>query len=127
MVNTRNNNLITNTPTTDPIQAALAAIQETLTSIQAEVRTHTTKIANLKSGEGTSQPRTGELTGQPRTHPELNIPYGKLIRIEFLKFNGEDYVKRYPDNIPWEHFEVEVVKRFGVLYDDPIVELKNLK
>ncbi|GKF45355.1 hypothetical protein Tco_0131907, partial [Tanacetum coccineum] len=26
-----------------------------------------------------------------------------------------------------EHFEVEVVKRFGVLYDDPIMELKNLK
>nr|GFA86516.1 reverse transcriptase [Tanacetum cinerariifolium] len=74
MVNTKNNNLITNTLTpTDPIQAALAAIQETLANIQAE------------------------------------------------------YVKKYPNNTPWEHFEVEVVKRFGVLYDDPIVELKNLK
>ncbi|GKE93789.1 hypothetical protein Tco_1574884, partial [Tanacetum coccineum] len=51
MVNTRSNNLIPTTPTpTYPIQAALAAIQETLTSIQAEVRTHTTKIANLKRG-----------------------------------------------------------------------------
>ncbi|GJW58776.1 disease resistance protein [Tanacetum coccineum] len=39
----------------------------------------------------------------------------------------QQYVKKYPDNTPWEHFEVEVVKRFGVLYDDPIVELKNLK
>ncbi|GJY94660.1 putative mitochondrial protein [Tanacetum coccineum] len=168
MVNTRNNNLITNTPTpTDLIQAALAAIQETLANIQAEVRTHTTEITNLKRGEGTSQPRTGELTGQPRTHPEPNTPYGKLIKIEFPKFSGGDvndwvyrckqffkvdgvangrkvqlasihmfdaalvwyqqYVKKYHDNTPWEHFEVEVVKRFGVLYDDPIVELKNLK
>ncbi|GJV32932.1 putative mitochondrial protein [Tanacetum coccineum] len=168
MVNTRNNNLITNTPTpTDPIQAALAANQETLANIQAEVRTHTTKIANLRRGEGTSQPRTGELTGQPRTHPELNTLYGKLINIEFPKFSGGDvkdwvykckqffkvdgvadgrkvqlasmhmfdaalvwyqqYVKKYPDNKPWEHFEVEVVKRFRVLYDDPIMELKNLK
>nr|GEU79284.1 hypothetical protein [Tanacetum cinerariifolium] len=39
----------------------------------------------------------------------------------------QQYVKKYPDNTPWEHFEVEVVTRFGVLYDDPIVELKNLK
>ncbi|GKB27943.1 gypsy/ty3 retroelement polyprotein [Tanacetum coccineum] len=168
MVNTRNNNLITNTPTpTDPIQAALAAIQETLANIQAEVRTHTTEIANLKRGEENSQPRTGELTGQPKIHLEPNTPYGKLIKIEFPKFSGGDvkiwvyrckqffkvdgvadgrkvqlasmhmfdaalvwyqqYVKKYPDNTPWEHFEVEVVKRFGVLYDDPIVELKNLK
>ncbi|GKC80386.1 gypsy/ty3 retroelement polyprotein, partial [Tanacetum coccineum] len=39
----------------------------------------------------------------------------------------QQYVKRYPDNTLWEHFKVEVVKRFGVLYEDPIVELINLK
>ncbi|GJZ88290.1 putative ribonuclease H-like domain-containing protein, partial [Tanacetum coccineum] len=39
----------------------------------------------------------------------------------------QQYMKRYPDNTLWEHFEVEVVKRFGVLYEDPIVELINLK
>ncbi|GKB30396.1 putative mitochondrial protein [Tanacetum coccineum] len=170
MVNTRNNNLVLNTPPpTDPIQAALAAIQETLANIQAEVRAHSTDIASLKKGEGISQPRrTDELTIQPRPHPEPNnTPYGKLIKIEFPRFSGGDvkdwvyrckqffkvdgvadgrkvqlasmhmfdaalvwyqqYVKKYPDNTPWEHFEVEVVKRFGVLYDDPIVELKNLK
>nr|GEX66965.1 hypothetical protein [Tanacetum cinerariifolium] len=33
----------------------------------------------------------------------------------------------FHDRLRGEHFEVEVVKRFGVLYDDPIVELKNLK
>nr|GEU51043.1 putative mitochondrial protein [Tanacetum cinerariifolium] len=168
MVNTRNINLVLNTPPSmDPIQAALAVIQETLASIQAEVKLHSTEIASLKRGEGTSQPRTDELTAQLRPHPEPNnTPYGKLIRIEFLKFSGDDvkdwvyrckqffkvdgmpdgrkiqlasmhmfdvalvwyqqYVKKYPDNTLWEHFEVEVVKRFGVLYDDPIVKLKNL-
>ncbi|GKE44531.1 hypothetical protein Tco_1471815 [Tanacetum coccineum] len=168
MVNTKNNNLVLNTPPpTDPIQAALVAIQETLANIQAEVKAHSTDIASLKRGEGTSQPRrTDELTVQPRPHPEPNTPYGKLIKIEFPKFSGDDvkdwvyrckeffwvdgvanerkvqlasmhmfgadlvwyqqYMKKYSDNIPWEHFEVEVVKRFGVLYDDPIVELKNL-
>nr|GEX96579.1 hypothetical protein [Tanacetum cinerariifolium] len=122
MVNTRNNNLVLNTPPlTDLIQAALAAIQETLANIQAEVRTHLTEITSLKRGEGTSQQRNDKLTAQLRPHPEPNNTlYGKLIRIEFLKFSGDD-VK------DWEHFEVEVVKRFDVLYDDPIVELKNLK
>ncbi|GKE44832.1 hypothetical protein Tco_1472116 [Tanacetum coccineum] len=45
-----------------------------------------------------------------------------------LKLSSQSsvYVKKYTKNTPWEHFEVEVVKRFGVLYDDPIVELKNL-
>nr|GFA94747.1 gypsy/Ty3 retroelement polyprotein [Tanacetum cinerariifolium] len=110
---------------------------------------------------------TDELTNQPRPHPEPNSPYGKLIKIEFPKFSGDDvkdwvykckqffqidrvadgtkvqlasmhmfdaalvwyqqYVKKYPNNTQWEHFEVDVVKRFGFLYDDPIVELKNLK
>nr|GEW42237.1 reverse transcriptase [Tanacetum cinerariifolium] len=168
MVNTRNNNLVLNTPPPmDPIQAALAAIKETLANNQAEVRAHSTEIASLKRGEGTSQPRIDELITQLRPHPEPNnTPYGKLIRIEFPKFSGDDvkdwvyrckqffkvdrvldgrkiqlasmhmfdaalvwyqqYMKMYLDNTPWEHFKVEVVKRFRVLYDDPIVELKNL-
>nr|GEU31625.1 gypsy/Ty3 retroelement polyprotein [Tanacetum cinerariifolium] len=81
------------------------------------------------------------MTVQPRPHHKPNnTPYRNLIRIKFLKFSGDDvtdwvyrckkffkYVKKYPDNTPWEHFKVEVVKRFGVLYDDPIVDLKNLK
>nr|GEW46137.1 retrotransposon-related protein [Tanacetum cinerariifolium] len=112
--------------------------------------------------------KTDELIAQPRLHPEPNnTPYGKLIRIEFPKFSGDDvkdwvyrckqffkvdgvpdgrkiqlasmhmfdatlvwyqqYMNKYLDNTPWKHFEVEVVKRFGILYDDPIVELKNLK
>nr|GEV10951.1 putative reverse transcriptase domain, ribonuclease H-like domain, aspartic peptidase domain protein [Tanacetum cinerariifolium] len=37
-----------------------------------------------------SQPRTNELTGQPRPHHEPNTPYGKLIKIEFLKFSCDD-------------------------------------
>nr|GEX20581.1 putative mitochondrial protein [Tanacetum cinerariifolium] len=148
-----NNNLVLNTPPpTDLIQAALAAIQKTLANIQAEVRAHSTEIASLKRGERTSQPRTNELIAQPRPHLEPNnTPYGKLIRIEFLKFSDDDvkdwvyrckqffkvdgvpdgrkihlafmhmfdaalvwyqmYVKKYPDNTPWEHFEVEVIKR----------------
>ncbi|GJY67090.1 hypothetical protein Tco_0469328 [Tanacetum coccineum] len=56
MVNTKNNKLVLNTPPPiDLIQAALAAIQETLANIQAEVRAHSTDIASLKKEEGTSK------------------------------------------------------------------------
>nr|GEU31245.1 hypothetical protein [Tanacetum cinerariifolium] len=93
----------------NPIQVALAAIQETLANIQAEVKTHSTEIASLKRGEGTSQPRTDELTAQLRPHPEpTTLLMGSLLGLS-------------------SQSSVEVVKRFGVLYDDPIVELKNLK
>ncbi|GKF80798.1 hypothetical protein Tco_0239400 [Tanacetum coccineum] len=111
MVNIRNNNLITNTPTTDLIQAALAAIQETLASIQAEVRTHTTDISFKV--DGVADGRKVQLASMHMFDASL-VWY-------------QQYVKKYPDNTPWEHFKVEVVKRFGVLYDDPIMELKNLK
>nr|GFA20759.1 hypothetical protein [Tanacetum cinerariifolium] len=92
MVNTKNNNLVLNTPPpTYPIQAALATIQETLANTQAKVRAHLTEIASLKMGEGTSQPRIDELTAQLRPHPKPNNTlYRKLIRIEFLKFSGDD-------------------------------------
>nr|GEU51040.1 hypothetical protein [Tanacetum cinerariifolium] len=100
----------------DGVFRRAVSFPENLASIQTEVKLHSTEIASLKRGEGTSQPRTDELTAQLRPHPEPNnTPYGKLIRIEFLKFSGDDvkdwYVKKYPDNTPWEHFEIEVVKR----------------
>ncbi|GKE90591.1 disease resistance protein, partial [Tanacetum coccineum] len=96
--------------------AALAAIQETLANIQAEVRTHTTEIANLKMGEGTSVNSYGR-----------KVQLASMHMFDAALVWYQQHVKKYIDNTPWEHFEVEVVKRFGVLYDDPIVELKNLK
>ncbi|GKB92263.1 retrovirus-related pol polyprotein from transposon 17.6 [Tanacetum coccineum] len=39
----------------------------------------------------------------------------------------QQYVKKYGDRTPWEMYEGEVVKRFGAIYEDPIVDLKNLK
>nr|GEV99432.1 retrotransposon-related protein [Tanacetum cinerariifolium] len=61
------------------------------------------------------------------------VPDGRKIQLASIHMFDvalvwyQQYVKKYPDNTLWEHFEVEVVKRFGVLYDDPIVKLKNLK
>nr|GFA52562.1 gypsy/Ty3 retroelement polyprotein [Tanacetum cinerariifolium] len=61
------------------------------------------------------------------------VPDGRKIQLASMHMFDialvwyPQYVKKYPDNTPWDHFEVKVIKRFGVLYDDPIVELKNLK
>ncbi|GJT75254.1 ty3-gypsy retrotransposon protein [Tanacetum coccineum] len=121
MVNTRNNNLVLNTPPpTDLIQAALTAIQETLANIQAEVRAHSTDIASLKRGEGTSQPRrTDELNVQPWPRPEPNnTPYGKLIRIESKVSCNEGMLKPRLSStymlfcvIPVQHMSKESVER----------------
>nr|GEX87241.1 reverse transcriptase [Tanacetum cinerariifolium] len=110
MMNTRNNNLITNTPTpTDQIQAALAAIQETLANIQAEVY------------------RCKQFFKVDGVVDERNVQLDSMHMFDAALVWYQHYVKKYPDNTPWEHFEVEVVKRFGVLYDDPIMELMKLK
>nr|GFA13690.1 hypothetical protein [Tanacetum cinerariifolium] len=39
----------------------------------------------------------------------------------------QQYVKKYEDRTPWEMYKGEVVKRFGAIYKDHIVDLKNLK
>nr|GEZ13589.1 hypothetical protein [Tanacetum cinerariifolium] len=129
--NCRNNNLVLNAPPfTNPIQVALAVIQEILASIQDEVRVHSTEIASLKRGEGTSQPKTDackqffKVDGVP---DEKRIQLASMYMFDAFLVWYQQYVKKYPDNTLWEHFEVEVVKMFGVFYDDPIVELKNLK
>ncbi|GJU05073.1 DEAD-box ATP-dependent RNA helicase 41 [Tanacetum coccineum] len=39
----------------------------------------------------------------------------------------QQYVKKYGDGTPWEMYEGEVIKRFGAIYEDPIIDLKDLK
>ncbi|GJR56618.1 putative mitochondrial protein [Tanacetum coccineum] len=128
MVNTRNTNLVLNTPPpTDLIQATLAAIQETLANIQAEL----IRIEFPKFSGGDD---VKDWVYRCKQFFKVNeVPDGRMIQLASMHMFDtalvwyQQYVKRYPDNTLWEHFKVEVVKRFGVLYDDPIVELKNLK
>ncbi|GJY88377.1 retrotransposable element Tf2 [Tanacetum coccineum] len=37
------------------------------------------------------------------------------------------FVKRFRENVPWNVYEAEILSRFGEVFDDPLVELKNLK
>ena len=138
--------------------ATLESLQETIQNMQTTMNTMMTEITRLKNGEGTSNSRGSQVNGGQ---------YGRLSKVEFPRFNGDDvkgwvyrckqffkidgvmedkkvelasmhlydkalvwhqsYVKRFGEETPWEMYEEEVIKRFGALYDDPIVDLKNLK
>ncbi|GJX80064.1 hypothetical protein Tco_0328213 [Tanacetum coccineum] len=39
----------------------------------------------------------------------------------------QQYVIKYAEGILWDKYEAKVIKRFGVIYEDPIVELKYFK
>lgn len=39
--------------------------------------------------------------------------------LQFVKLRGL--------NVPWAEYEVEVMKRFGAAYEDPLADMKNLK
>ena len=39
----------------------------------------------------------------------------------------QQFLKRYSENCPWEMYEGEALKRFGNVFEDPMVELKKLK
>ena len=39
----------------------------------------------------------------------------------------QQFIKRYGENSPWEVYEQEALKRFGSVFEDPMMELKNLK
>ncbi|GJR63646.1 reverse transcriptase [Tanacetum coccineum] len=137
----------------------------------------TAEFAKINAGEGTSNQGGNGGNNMTNFHPHQgggnnnaqhhHNPYGKLTRLDFLKFNGEDvkgwifrvhqffvidqvredqklrlvsmhlfdkalnshlqFIKKFRENVPWNVYETEILSRFGEVYDDPIIELKNLK
>ncbi|GJY29504.1 hypothetical protein Tco_0405271 [Tanacetum coccineum] len=39
----------------------------------------------------------------------------------------QQFIKKYGDNVPWDIYEQEASKRFGAMFEDPMVDLKILK
>ncbi|GKF50475.1 hypothetical protein Tco_0146942, partial [Tanacetum coccineum] len=39
----------------------------------------------------------------------------------------QQFVRRYGDRCTWEMYEQEVLKRCGAVFEDPMVELKNMR
>ncbi|GJS81189.1 reverse transcriptase [Tanacetum coccineum] len=139
------------------IQTAMDQINESIRGLLLFQQFATNEINNLKAGEGTSN-RGGGGSSQ----------YGRLTKLEFHKFNGEDvqgwlykihqfflldgindaaerirlvsmhvfdkalnwhkqFIKRFGENVTWERYETEVKGRFNSVFEDPMVELKNLR
>ncbi|GJV02742.1 reverse transcriptase [Tanacetum coccineum] len=77
-------------------------------------------VNRLKSGEGSSR-------------------FSRMSKLEFPKFYGDDvkgwialasyllFVRAQGDNMTWPMYEEAILKRFGEVNEDPMVELKNLR
>ncbi|GJT52693.1 reverse transcriptase [Tanacetum coccineum] len=151
--------------TTPNLEVGIANIQSSLDQINESIRGllmfqqfATNEINSLKNKEGTSQRGNNNGGGQ----------YGRLTKLEFSKFNGEDvqgwlykvhqffkidhikddshkirlvsmymfdkalnwhkqFVRRFGENVGWDKYEREIKIRFDSVYEDPMMELKNLK
>nr|GEW72015.1 monodehydroascorbate reductase [Tanacetum cinerariifolium] len=83
----------------------------------------------VKNLEGTSNGNNGGSNGGSnstgRQSGNQMVQYGRMSKIEFPKFSGDDFVRRYGDRCTWEI--QEVLKRCGAVFEDPMVELKSMR
>nr|GEW93917.1 hypothetical protein [Tanacetum cinerariifolium] len=93
----------------------------------------------VNSGEGTSQKReTGGQNGQN------GGSYGRLTKVEFLKDEQKirlvsmhlfgkalnwhkHFMSKFGEVVTWEVYQMKVRKRFELVFEDQMVELKNHK
>ncbi|GKB50488.1 reverse transcriptase [Tanacetum coccineum] len=163
MVNTRSTDggLLTNPVPLETQVANLTTFVNQITQILQDLQ------ARLNNGEGTSQRReTGGQTSQNRGHN--GGAYGRLTKVEFLKFDGEEvvswlyrvnnffemdhiveneqkvrlvsmhlfgkalnwqkyFMSKFGEVMTWEVYRTHVQKWFESIFEDPVVELKNLR
>ncbi|GJU88044.1 reverse transcriptase [Tanacetum coccineum] len=172
MVNTRTNS-VTPVFTMEALQETMNEIKYALLTLTGQVNDHTlhfrvfqTKLARLSNREGTSGGNNNRKSNGRQGSNQM-VQYGRISKIEFPKFNGDDVkgwifkcrqlfridnvldkmkvelaamhvydraltwhqqvVKRYGAWCTWELYEQEALSRFGAVFEDPMVELKNLK
>ncbi|GKD67870.1 hypothetical protein Tco_1321960 [Tanacetum coccineum] len=111
MVSTRNNG-ITRVPTLESLYDVIMDIKESMNAFLVAQNKVSDEINKLKSGEGTSAPDGGSNT----TRRDQSTRHGENVKGWLF---GED--------CPWNVYEKEVLKRFGPVFDDPLMELKKLK
>ncbi|GJY77978.1 reverse transcriptase [Tanacetum coccineum] len=109
------------------VQEANAPVNATLTTLQTELTTLTDRVqalmiangefARINGGEGTSN-RGG---GGSKTRLVSMHLYDKALEWhkQFVRIRGE--------NVLWLEYEKEITARFNNVFEDPMVEIKNLK
>ncbi|GJY65761.1 hypothetical protein Tco_0467999 [Tanacetum coccineum] len=104
MVSTRNN-LITPVPT-------IESMQESINDLK-------TAIAKIKEGMNTFF--IDEIKERDKIQLALMHVYDKAL------IWHQQFCKRFGEEYPWELYAKETVRRFDSVFDDPLMELKNLK
>ncbi|GJR46649.1 hypothetical protein Tco_1314752 [Tanacetum coccineum] len=124
------------------VQEANGLVNAVLTTLQTDLNTLTDRIQALMTFQTFV---TGELTrlGNGEGTSNRGDGYGRLTKLDFLKFNREDvtgwlfrvqqfflidnFLKIHGENVLWPVYEKEITARFNSVFEDPIVEIKNLK
>ncbi|GKA56752.1 reverse transcriptase [Tanacetum coccineum] len=129
MMNTRTNS-VTPVVIIEALQETMNEIKDAFLTLTGQVNDHTlqfrvfqTELARLSNGEGTSGGNNNRKSNGRQDSNQM-VQYGRISKIEFPKFN---VVKRYGAWCTWELYEQEALSRFGAVFEDPMVELKNLK
>ncbi|GKD56513.1 hypothetical protein Tco_1289900 [Tanacetum coccineum] len=96
MVNTRNN-YVTLVVTMESLQEIMNEIRNALTNLTGQVNYYTTqfrvfqtKLARVRNGGGTSGGNNGGNNNSNRRGGNQVLQYGRMSKIEFPKFNGDD-------------------------------------
>ncbi|GJR87380.1 reverse transcriptase [Tanacetum coccineum] len=122
------------------LRNAILEIKEGLTEFMVSQNAISNELNRMKNGEGTSnnggsQNHSGNGN---QNHRNGDRGFGRMSKTEFSRFNGDDvkgWVYRCRefykidgiDDTDREVYEREVLKRFGAVFDDPLMELKKLK
>ncbi|GJT11617.1 hypothetical protein Tco_0858659 [Tanacetum coccineum] len=113
MVGTRNSTIETRVDdsiknwVTDHVNEKFDAVNTTLNNILAQLNFVVTDVNRLKGNEGTSS-------------------FSRMGKLEFPKFYGEDFIKAHGETVVWGVYEDGILKRFGIVNEDLMAELKKL-
>ncbi|GJX10084.1 retrotransposon-related protein [Tanacetum coccineum] len=127
MVNTRNGSL-TPAITIESLQEQLQQLQQTIATMMTHQTVVNTEIEALKNDDVKGWVyRCKQFFKIDGIEEDMEVELASMHLYDQALVWHQQYVKKYGDRIPWEMYEGEVIKRFGAIYEDPIVDLKNLK
>ncbi|GKB01117.1 hypothetical protein Tco_0829161 [Tanacetum coccineum] len=152
--NTPHTNTTTNTtPTLDTIQSSLDQIQESIRGLLLFQQFATTEINAIRNGE---EPVLEAIMGEISMVDLLNLSFlsfmGKMCKDGCIGYNSsslltmlkkmltrsywclciclirhKQFVRRFGENVTWQEYVREIKLRFDLVFEDPMVELKNLR
>ncbi|GJZ49046.1 reverse transcriptase [Tanacetum coccineum] len=111
------------------LTTVVARISKSIKGILLQQGLFNDELAKIRSGEGASNGAANRTNG---TYNHTNSShYSRMTKSDFLKFHEEDvkgwFIKKYGENMPWDMYKQDALKRFKDVFEDSMVKLKNLK